>query len=496
MASADERHSGVEQQLREAILTGQLVDLREGDTSADAVARGSRWGARRTVPAVLLADLLTRGDGPAQPRALRLAGARIAGRLDLEAAHLVCPVLLLGCWFDEPVALTEATVPALRLPGCHLPALDAEQLTTRGNVELRHGFQARGEVNLGGAHIGGSLSLDGATLSNPGGRALYADRLAVDQAMLCQEGFSVHGEVHLEGARIGGSLRLKGATLSNPGGYALFGRRLTVDQNMACQGFSVHGEVDLDGARIGLGLVLDQASFTNPGGAALILAELRAEALLLRELAQPPDKVVLLGAQVGTLFDDPASWPRTIDLSAFTYDSLFERFPVSARQRLDWLGRNPRGYSPQPYEQLAAVYRRAGRDQDARTVAIAKQRARRRTLPLPARAWSLLLDGLIGYGYRTWQAGLWLVGFWLAGWMVFARAYPGSLTPAKPGEPQPAFKPLIYALDTLLPVVNLHQEDNWLPRGGAQWWAWSSILVGWVLTTAAAAAFTGVLKRD
>ena len=105
-------------------------------------------------------------------------------------------------------------------------------------------------------------------------------------------------------------------------------------------------------------------------------------------------------------------------------------------------------------------------------------------------------DTLIGYGYRTWQAGLWLLGFWVAAWIVFARAYPGHLTPARPGEPQPAFHSLIYALDTLLPVVNLHQEDNWIPRGGAQSWAWSFILVGWVLTTAAAAAFTGVLKRD
>jgi hypothetical protein len=228
----------------------------------------------------------------------------------------------------------------------------------------------------------------------------------------------------------------------------------------------------------------------------LILEDLRAGTLFLRELAQPPEEVVLRGAQVGGLLDDPASWPRKLQLSEFTYDSLGERSPVSARQRLGWLGRDPRGYSPQPYEQLAGVYRRAGRDQDARTVAIAKQRARRRTLPLPAQVWSRLLDGLIGYGYRTWQAGLWLLGFWLAGWLVFARAYPGHLTPAKPGEPQPAFKPLIYALDTLLPVVNLHQEDYWLPRGGAQWWAWSSILVGWGLTAAIAAAFTGVLKRD
>jgi hypothetical protein len=496
MAPADERPDGVEQQLREAILSGQLVDLREGDATADATARGGEWGAPRTVPATMLADLLTRVDRSAQPRALRLAGARIAGRLDLEAAHLACPVLLLGCWFDEPLALGEATAPALRLPGCHLPALDAEQLTTRGNLELGHGFHARGEVNLGGAHVGGSLSLDGATLSNPGGRALDADRLTVDQAMSCQEGFSAHGAIHLEAAHIRGSLRLIGATLSNPGGHALAARRLTVDHNLVCRGFRVHGEVDLESARIGGALVLDQATLTNPDGVALFLVGLQARRIFLRELAPPPDTVTLLGAQVDMLLDDPASWPRTIDLSAFTYDSLFERSPVSARQRLDWLGRNPRGYSPQPYEQLAGVYRRAGRDQDARTVAIAKQRARRRTLPLPAKAWSLLLDALVGYGYRTWQAGLWLLGFWLAGWVVFARAYPAHLTPAKPGEPQPAFQPLVYALDTLLPVVNLHQEDNWIPRGGAQWWAWTSILVGLVLATAAAAAFTGVLKRD
>jgi hypothetical protein len=215
MAPADESHRGVQRQLREAILTGQLVDLREGDTSADGAARGSQWGARRTVPAVVLVDLLTRGQGPAQPRALRLAGARITGRLDLEAAHLACPILLLDCWFEDPVALSEATVPALRLPGCDLPALDAEQLTTRGDVDLRHGLHAHGDVNLGGAHIGGSLILDGATLSNPDGPALYADRLTVDQAMLCQEGFSAQGAVYLEGAHVGGSLRLKGATLTN-----------------------------------------------------------------------------------------------------------------------------------------------------------------------------------------------------------------------------------------------------------------------------------------
>ena len=54
----------------------------------------------------------------------------------------------------------------------------------------------------------------------------------------------------------------------------------------------------------------------------------------------------------------------------------------------------------------------------------------------------------------------------------------------------------MYALDTLLPVVNLRQQAAWIPRGGAQWWASALILAGWILTAAMVAALTGLLRRD
>ena len=133
--------------------------------------------------------------------------------LDLEAAELLCPVFLKRCWFDEPVNLAEARVPALRLPGCHLPGLRAEQLATRGNLELNEGFTATGEVRLHGAHVGGRLDLTGATLSNPDGLALDADRLTVDQSMFCFGRFTAKGEVNLGGAHVGGRLSFTGATL-------------------------------------------------------------------------------------------------------------------------------------------------------------------------------------------------------------------------------------------------------------------------------------------
>jgi hypothetical protein len=262
-------------------------------------------------------------------------------------------------------------------------------------------------------------------------------------------------------------------------------------------GFTARGMLNLVGAHIGGQLAFDGATLTNPNGPALQLQDLRAGALFLRDLTEPPALVEFTHAQVATLNDEPASWPRQAILDGFVYDALAERKPISARQRLDWLTRNPRGYSPQPYEQLAAVYRRAGRDQDARTVAIAKQRARRRTLGPAGRLWSLLLDGLVGYGYRTWLAGVWLAVFWLIGWVVFDRAHEHhQLVLAKPGEAHPSFHAAVYSLDTLLPVVDLHQQAVWIPNGWVQWWAWASILAGWVLTTAVVAALTGLLKRD
>ena len=110
---------------------------------------------------------------------------------------------------------------------------------------------------------------------------------------------------------------------------------------------------------------------------------------------------------------------------------------------------------------------------------------------------ALLTGRLVGYGYRTWLAGVWLLGFWLVGWAAFDRAHAHhELDLARPGEARPSFHGAVYALDTLLPVVDLRQQAVWIPHGGVQWWAWASILAGWILTTAVVAALSGLLKRD
>ena len=79
--------------------------------------------------------------------------------------------------------------------------------------------------------------------------------------------------------------------------------------------------------------------------------------------------------------------------------------------------------------------------------------------------------------------------------LVFAAAYPHYLIPAAPDAPHPAFQPVIYALDVLLPVVDLNQQEFWIPQGLARWFAWHQSWP-WLLATAVAAAVTGAVKRD
>jgi hypothetical protein len=110
MVLADAELTKPERQLVFAASIGELVDMRTGDAHLDHPSQAEKWDAARTVRADLLTELLTgrRQPGTGPVRAVKLAGARITGVLDLEAARLACPLLLDGCSVDRPISLKEA----------------------------------------------------------------------------------------------------------------------------------------------------------------------------------------------------------------------------------------------------------------------------------------------------------------------------------------------------------------------------------------------------
>ena len=427
--------------------TGAVVDFRVGNPKLDSPERWAEWGAERTIRAEVIADLLL-GDGEAATTAVRgvgVRGARIVGDLDLKAATLRCPLALLNCSFTSALNLEEAMAVSVRLSGSHIPLIRARQLQTRGDLRLDKGFNVSLGVELVGAHIGGVLGCTGGQFSNADGPALNAYGLTVEGSMSCGRGFSATGEVNLVGAHIGGDLDCSGGQFSNAGGSALN---------------------------------LGRASVSGP---------LRLESAVLEGILD------LTAAKTSSYRDDQASWPQKLRLQGFVYEAIEG---ASVKQRLDWLRRNEQGYSPQIYEQLAAVYRAAGREEDARRILIAKQRRRSAQGNLADKLWGWLLDGLVGYGYRTWQAVLWLAGLLILGTLLFGSVYRGDLTPANQPNVQPPFQPFLYTLDLLLPVVSLHVRDAWIAHGGAQVWSVIYIIVGWILATAVVLSLTGLLKRD
>ncbi len=475
---------------------GVQLDLSTGDPTVDDPAHGADWPATRTVRADVVAQLVT---GELTPdsrrlRTLRLKGAHLKGELDLEAAELVYHLELENCSFEKPINLNEAQAAAIRLPGCHLTGITADGLHTRSDLTLRNVDTVNAEVSLIGAHIGGLLNLSGASLTNPDGYALHADGLQVDQGMFCRGGFTARGEVRLLGAHIGGQLDLTGASLTNPDGTALNASGLQVDQSMLCRdGFTTQGEVSLLSAHIGSQLNFIGANLTNPDGLALDLERATANSLLLLPQERLEGVVDLTNARVGSFLDHPAGWPAEMRLRGFTYEVL-ENVSIGVRTRLRWLGLNQEGYAPGVFDQLATAYRRTGHVEDARRVAIAKQRRRRRELNPWGWLWNLFLQVTVGYGYRPWLAGIWLAGLLATGAVVFAGAHPEQFHQASATVHD--FQPVVYTLDVLLPIVDFGQEKAWVPQNTARVWAWALTGAGWVLTTALIAGLTNALKRD
>jgi hypothetical protein len=200
---------------------------------------------------------------------------------------------------------------------------------------------------------------------------------------------------------------------------------------------------------------------------------------------------------------------------------------ATQQQRLDWIRSQHRkptstqsgSFDPQPYEQLAHVYRQTGLDSEARQIAIAA-RSDRRTyggLGWWRRGGNWLLDKTIKHGYQPLRA----VGILLAVYLAAIALSLGAqhqdtvMVPAKDTsslQPAPSamvcsadytcFSPFGYAIDVTIPIIKTGQADSWRPNAAADWgWAylagtWVFTGLGWAFTTLAVAGYTGLIRKE
>ncbi|WP_405805139.1 oxidoreductase [Streptomyces sp. NBC_00210] len=518
MLSYDELTSP-ERELWDLFPEGRRVDLRTGVPEDDRVAEGGQWSPGRTVRAAVIVALL-QGANTAQPGAvacLRLAGARISGHLNLAGAQIAHALWLEDCWFEEGVDLSGASTRSIAIVGSRVPGVEAGLIRIEGRLDLRRSRLESGyaspfhrrisALSLINAHVSGAVNLSGAEITAPEQWAVSAGGLVAEGGVYCVDGFVAHGEVRLMGAQLPGGLHMRGALLERPGqrGVALALDNAVASRLDFSDGFIANGTVRLRGARISDNLTFEGAVLNGPpdGHGPSLVALLMQAVDFDFTLARPPSGTVdLRGAQVSYLHDSDHSWPDVVELDGFVYGSIKvdeagERREAVGRRdsvarRVAWIRRGP-GYNPQPYEQLASWYRKAGHDDDARRVLLAKQRHRRQTLPPAARVWGHLLDVTVGYGYRPWLAGVWLLALTLLGTLSFGTHSPN---PVKPGEGAP-FQPLVYTLDLLIPIGGLAQRTAWFwSNHSLQWLAYLLIAFGWVLTTAVIAGVTRTLQKN
>ena len=497
------------------------------------------------VRAPLIRFLALGGDKkhPVDPYGVRLRGARITGTLSLDGCRGLRTLGLDCCEIAEIPVLRDAEGQTISFDGSRIPGLKADRLDTTGGVFLRNGFEATGAVSLSGAQIGGNLECDGGRFSDAAasGNALFADGLSVAGDVYLRNGFEAAEAVRLSGAQIRGALDCTGGRFDSKdtainvqsaevlGG--IFWRAMAplstciIDLTNAktsfladdAESWPVKGKLILNGFRY------DRIAEGPTGFAARkewlerqvethLSTKFKPQpfeqlAKVLRETGHGED-----AAQISMLkrdYERRARWISALQRLEATFEGLAD---LRAQRRIerdaDEIERLDREIAPKWWRCLMSPF----------------------SLLRDYGVWLLswLFKRLIGYGYRPLWAVGWSFGFILCGLLVFQGAEQSvSMVPNNPfllkkewadalgtADPYAAFakavpdfqpfEPIIYSIDTFVPLVNLHQETHWIPQPEGKPGAWSfsrlylwvHIAMGWVITTLLVASLTGVVKKD
>lgn len=427
-------------------------------------------------------------------------------------------------------------------------ALDLTNAEIRSDLTFSEGSAVNGTVRIAGSHIQGNLSALGtmAGSRDPASgfnTVIAAEGTAVDGDVYLMSVQASGGALRFRNATIGGLVHADGAQLAHPGGYTLNLHQATVKGSVRVgAGFRSQGTVVLNRCVIEgrlecaggyfEGSPMPQAPQRDHAIEA-ISATVRGGMDLSWESASP--SVDFTNATTTFLADSPSNWPGRFTIAGFSYDRFQssnqgdDRGTWDVSARCQWLSRQT-PFDSGPYEQAALVFREHGYTSQAEFILINQ---RRRISAITASRGRRLLDALydttVGYGYRPWRV-LWIllllvilvtVPLEIPATRVAMRAADASGTvyttlgplPSQPTgtvEVTPTaavsnqsghradscgnghvrcLSPVLYAIDTVIPLISLDQRTTWYPDPHAsygtlmEWWLNISAMLGWLLSS-------------
>ncbi len=471
---------------------------------------------------------------------------RTAGGEALSAARLSvgAEVMLEGhCEVTGKVDLSMSDISSISIgDNCRLraPGRTAVDLT---NAEIRALFRldenatVEGTIRLAGSHIHGTLALHG-QMSKPEHLSLVGGSVMTVDGEVYLNGLRANGgRVNFRGATLG-TLNADGAQLHNPGGYTVSLSQATVKGSVRLvDGFTSTGLVVLNRSTIEGRAVFSDGSFTCPAAAPhnqhghaieAVSATVRGGIDLGWKTVSP--SVDFTDATTTFLADDPATWPQRFTIAGLTYDRFETPQGATPKPLWDqaarcaWLSRQTH-FDSGPYEQAARVFRQYGYTSQAEQILMAQQKAAR-NVSRSAAAWPRrVLDmayAIIGYGYRPWRVLLLLavllalvaISLEIPASQATLRANNGNGAVYTISDPLKAsavpraarssglprasscgdgqvrcFSPVLYAVDTVVPLISLDQRATWYPdtdvRDGelVLWWLNLATLLGWLLSS-------------
>jgi len=477
----------------------RVTGARLATLSFDASSVGSITGDRVAATAVFLRRTTVR-------QGARFLGAQIAGDLDCDGATLDAEQPIATgpqpavAGLDVALGLDGASIGgAFFLRGTTLVGQLSASSITVGKVFDARGAKVRtGQLQLHSAIIGGDADFGGAVIVDLPGAAPSPHRLAVNLTQARVGGtlrlgdrFAADRGVQLNDLRVGGNLTLRGGRFIGKSEFAIVAQRMLVEGSFDLDSTTCFGLADLEAANAGRPTSTSRLAPRRKRGES---APVRA----------PGCALDLTAASVGSLSDQWADWPRGNRVLGFRYKAIVGATSTRAAWWESWLALQvdedkrrladdqPRAgmssFKNQPWDQAILALRDVGCERDAEDLAIAKERAAHAHDTTPWHPLHVLWGWCAGYGYRPLRL-LWALAvvYPLSAWIYAEAAEHGAMAPTREDllardeyqrcHPEhggnwthcalapayPDFNARAYALQMLLPAIELRQAKEWAP---------------------------------